>query len=77
MSTNLNKKNRDNYFMSLALKQAMINLGNTKENPSVGCIITKNNSLISTGRTSFNGRPHAEYNAIKNSKKNSLTNLYM
>ena len=69
MSTNLNKKNRDNYFMSLALKQAMINLGNTKENPSVGCIITKNNSLISTGRTSFNGRPHAEYNAIKNSKK--------
>ena len=39
MSTNLNKKNRDNYFMSLALKQAMINLGNTKENPSVGCII--------------------------------------
>ncbi len=73
MSTNQNKKNRDNYFMSLALKQAKINLGNTKENPSVGCIITKNNSIISSGHTSRNGRPHAEYNAIKNSRKN-LTN---
>ena len=73
MSTNQNKKKRNNYFMSLALKQAMINLGNTKENPSVGCIITKNNSLISAGHTSLNGRPHAEYNAIKNSKK-KLTN---
>ena len=31
--------------MSLALKQAMINLGNTKENPSVGCVIIKNNSF--------------------------------
>ena len=61
MSTNQSKNNRNSFFMSLALKQAMINLGNTKENPSVGCIITKNNSLISTGRTSFNGRPHAEY----------------
>jgi len=73
MSTNQNKKNRDSFFMSLALKQAMINLGNTKDNPSVGCIITKNNCIISSGRTSINGRPHAEYNAIKKSKK-KLTN---
>tara|TARA_B100001250_G_C19769396_1_gene776362 strand:+ start:26 stop:1117 length:1092 start_codon:yes stop_codon:yes gene_type:complete len=73
MSTNQNKKKRNNYFMSLALKQAMINLGNTKENPSVGCVIIKNNSLISAGHTSTNGRPHAEYNAITNSKK-KLTN---
>ena len=52
--------------MSLALKQAMINLGNTRENPSVGCVITKNNSIISSGHTNVNGRPHAEYNAIAN-----------
>ena len=32
--------------MKLALKQAMINLGNTAENPSVGCVITKNNTNI-------------------------------
>ena len=78
MSTNLNKKNRDNFFMSLALKQAMINLGNTKENPSVGCIITKNNYIISSGHTGINGRPHAEYNAIKRCRESlNNSNLYV
>ena len=32
--------------MNLALKQAQKNLGNTKENPSVGCVIVKNNYMI-------------------------------
>ena len=50
--------------MRLALMQAQRNLGNTKENPSVGCVITKNNVLISSGATSRNGRPHAESNSI-------------
>ncbi len=59
--------------MNLALEQAKINLGNTKENPSVGCVIVKNNSLVSAGSTGVNGRPHAEYNAIKWSK-NRLKN---
>ena len=56
--------------MELALQQAHINIGNTNENPSVGCVITKNNNIISAGHTSLHGRPHAEYNAIKNSKIN-------
>lgn len=56
--------------MNLALLQAYKNLGNTKENPSVGCVITKDNSLISAGNTSINGRPHAEQNAINFSKSN-------
>ena len=78
MSTNRSKKNRNNFFMSLALKQAMINLGNTSENPSVGCVITKNNSIISLGHTSLNGRPHAEYNALMSSKENLInSNLYV
>tara|TARA_B100000029_G_scaffold471255_1_gene510770 strand:- start:1992 stop:3053 length:1062 start_codon:yes stop_codon:yes gene_type:complete len=50
--------------MKLALEQARINLGNTGTNPSVGCVITKNNSLVSAGYTGINGRPHAEINAI-------------
>ena len=78
MSTNQNKINRDSFFMSLALNQAMINLGNTKENPSVGCVITKNNSVVSTGYTSLNGRPHAEFNAINNCNQNLInSNLYV
>ena len=47
---------------------AQKNLGNTKSNPSVGCVITKKNYLIAAGTTGFNGRPHAENNAIKSSK---------
>ena len=70
MSTKLSRHNNHNYFMSLALKRANINLGNTKKNPSVGCVIIKNNLVISAGFTSINGKPHAEYNAIKNSKVN-------
>ena len=54
--------------MRLALQQAQKTLGNTKKNPAVGCIITKNNHVISVGCTSINGRPHAEQNAIDYSK---------
>ena len=58
-----------NFFLNLAFNLAKINLGKTKTNPSVGCIIVKNNSVISSGITSKNGRPHAEFNAL-NKKKN-------
>tara|TARA_B100000029_G_scaffold107654_2_gene98786 strand:+ start:963 stop:2066 length:1104 start_codon:yes stop_codon:yes gene_type:complete len=78
MSTNLNKKKSDSFFMNLALRQAYLNIGNTKENPSVGCIITKNNTLIACGATSINGRPHAETNSILSSVKNlKNSNLYV
>ena len=78
MSTNQNKNQEHKFFMDLALRQARINLGNTKSNPSVGCIITKNNTVISAGSTSKNGRPHAEHNAINNSReKLSKSNLYV
>ena len=78
MSTNRNKNQKHKFFMNLALRQARRNLGNTKSNPSVGCIITKNNSVISAGYTSVNGRPHAENNAIINSReKLSKSNLYV
>ena len=55
---------RISHFTKLAYEQAKINLGSTGQNPSVGCIIEKNGSVISSGRTSLNGRPHAEYNAL-------------
>lgn len=70
MSIKKNKLSKDSYFMELALQQAEINLGNTKNNPSVGCIIRKDQVVIGVGKTSVNGRPHAEINAINNSKLN-------
>ena len=52
--------------MELALDLAKARKGLTGSNPSVGCIIVKHDKIISIGQTSFDGRPHAEYNAIKN-----------
>ena len=63
--------------MNLALKQAARSLGNTGTNPPVGSVITdKKGNLISFGRTGSKGKPHAEFNAIKNSQK-KLTNCNM
>ncbi len=59
--------------MRLALQQAKKTIGNTKENPAVGCIITKFNQVIGAGYTSINGKPHAELNAV-NFSKNILKN---
>ncbi len=53
--------------MEIALDLAKARAGLTGTNPSVGCVIVKNDNIISIGQTSFEGRPHAELNAIKNS----------
>ena len=50
--------------MDYAIRLAARNVGNTGENPSVGCVITSNNKIISIGVTGKNGTPHAEHNAI-------------
>ena len=70
MYTNRNRSKNHLFFMKLALAQARKNLGKTKENPTVGCVIAKNNSLISVGGTSIGGRPHGEQNAIMFSRTN-------
>ena len=71
MSTRKDKfSKKDIKYMSLALDLAKSRHGLTGENPSVGCVIVKNDEIISIGQTGYNGRPHAEYNAIKNSNEN-------
>ena len=62
---NNNLDSKDIKYIELAYEQALINLGSTKTNPSVGCVVVKNNAVISSGRTSMYGRPHAEANALK------------
>ncbi len=64
-------------FTTLAFEQAKINLGSTKKNPSVGCVIEKNGSVISVGNTSINGRPHAEFNALKKKIDFKDSNLFV
>lgn len=58
-------------FINLAHDIALKNLGKTFPNPSVGCIIAKNNKIISKGVTSSTGRPHAEEIALKKAGKKS------
>ena len=71
MSTKKNKFNqKDHYYMNLAFNLARDKSGLTGSNPPVGCVIVKNDEVISIGQTGINGRPHAEYNAIKSCKEN-------
>jgi diaminohydroxyphosphoribosylaminopyrimidine deaminase/5-amino-6-(5-phosphoribosylamino)uracil reductase len=71
MSTRKNKfSKKDIKYMRLALNLAKARHGLTGQNPSVGCVIVKNDEIISIGQTGYNGRPHAEHSAIKNSNEN-------
>ena len=70
-------KTNHNNFIRLAFNTAQINLGKTKLNPSVGCIIVKNNTVISSGVTSINGRPHAEFNALNQNKNFNNSTMYV
>ena len=73
MSTKKDKfSSKDKIYMKLALKLARVRIGLTGDNPSVGCVLVKNNKIISIGQTGLNGRPHAEKNAINNSFENLI-----
>ena len=71
------KQIKDSFYIKLAYQQAEINLGSTSTNPSVGAVIVKNNSVISSARTSLNGRPHAESNALKKKLNYKNSDLYV
>ena len=60
---------KDRLYMTLAKNLAKQNIGITNENPSVGCVIVKNNKIISYSTTNQSGRPHAETLAIKRAKE--------
>ena len=65
------------FFSNLAFKIAEKNIGSTNINPSVGCLVVKNNSVISSGVTSVNGRPHAEFNALKKNIDFTGSEMYL
>ena len=65
------------YYLNLAFNIAEKNLGKTKINPSVIAVVVKQNSIISTGITSVNGKPHAEFNALSKKENFNGGNLYI
>jgi len=56
--------NEHKKFMKIALNLSKRGVGVTASNPSVGCVLVKDNQIISTGITAIGGRPHAEVVAL-------------
>lgn len=57
----------DAYYMRLAIKEGEKGRITSPPNPWVGCVIVKNNSILSTGYHEKAGQDHAEVVAIKKS----------
>ena len=55
----------DERYMALAISLGRRNLGQTSPNPSVGCVLVKNDVIVGRGYTAPHGRPHAETQALK------------
>lgn len=54
----------DRHWMLAALSLARRNLGRTWPNPSVGCVLVRDDRLLANGWTQQGGRPHAEAHAM-------------
>ncbi|MEI6866749.1 bifunctional diaminohydroxyphosphoribosylaminopyrimidine deaminase/5-amino-6-(5-phosphoribosylamino)uracil reductase RibD [Flavicella sp.] len=62
----------DEFYMTRCLQLAQNGIGEARPNPSVGCVIVFEGSIIGEGYTSPYGRNHAEVNAISSVKEESL-----
>ena len=51
-------------YMRVALRLAKRHLGQTAPNPTVGCVIVKDDVIVGMGVTAKQGRPHAETEAL-------------
>ena len=70
---NLHKKH-----LLLAHTLARKQFGKTFPNPSVGCVLVKNNKILAMSSTGINGRPHAEEKVLKKAGKKSVgTTMYV
>jgi diaminohydroxyphosphoribosylaminopyrimidine deaminase / 5-amino-6-(5-phosphoribosylamino)uracil reductase len=56
--------NTDSRWMDYAIRLGHRALGNTAENPPVGCVVVKDERVVGVGWTQPGGRPHAETEAL-------------
>lgn len=61
---NENSPNSDQRFMAAAIRMGRRHQGLTGTNPSVACLLVKNDCIVATGVTAIGGRPHAETIAL-------------
>lgn len=62
----------DAEWMEIALRLADRNTGNVCPNPSVGCLIVKDDRIVGRGWTQEGGRPHAEVMALEQAGEKSI-----
>lgn len=60
----MNASSNDRDFMNVALRLARRAMGDTAENPPVGCVVVRDGQIVGRGRTASGGRPHAETEAL-------------
>lgn len=60
-------------WMALALAQARRGLGRTWPNPTVGCVLVRDDRLLAAGFTQPGGRPHAEAAALADATARGLS----
>jgi diaminohydroxyphosphoribosylaminopyrimidine deaminase/5-amino-6-(5-phosphoribosylamino)uracil reductase len=63
----------DYQYMSRALQLARRGLYSTDPNPRVGCVIVKDDVVLSEGWHHKSGQAHAEIEALNNAKKNNTS----
>jgi pyrimidine deaminase RibD-like protein len=63
-ASNLEADPQDQAMMRRAITLAQRHLGRTGSNPSVGCIIVREDQVIGEGVTGLGGHPHAEELAL-------------
>ena len=67
----------DKFYMLRALKLAQKAEGKTSPNPIVGCVIVKNNRVISEGYHRGAGLHHAEITALKKARNTKNATMYV
>jgi len=65
----------DYQHMSRALQLARRGLYSTDPNPCVGCVIVKDDVVLSEGWHQKAGQPHAEIEALNNAKQNQTSDI--
>jgi diaminohydroxyphosphoribosylaminopyrimidine deaminase/5-amino-6-(5-phosphoribosylamino)uracil reductase len=61
---NDDQRHEDERFMAAAIRLSRWHLGATGSNPSVGCLVVKDGTIVGRGVTARAGRPHAETRAL-------------
>ncbi len=65
------ERQRDRYYMHMALSLARRGTGKTSPNPLVGCVLVKNSEVVGMGYHRRYGGPHAEVEALASAGENA------